>query len=709
MASRGSASDDDGPSSNPWHLIHHSESASIGGVEPPSPSGLPVADSTEDFYDHLDGLSFDEGAIGDEFLADEHAWYNNVRDEEHDPRDPSGSLAGDSERAGRPCSGTNFAVQGPPLEDSAFVRLAAGTSFKRLRLERPRQAWESHPVFGGASCGPLHRWAGAALIPAVGVRETINHPEPAENFGGEEASHVPWTIERRLKGVRVQRTDEDERNHALKKLKAVVLLDPMATALGKSLVQQTGALETEEVISSSFCDAFSSKAAGTLTKRAGSLQRLVVQLYKQEVASPWRMEEAQLYAALTTLRDGGCGATSLSHILESLHFLNSIVRFLHMDLEEVISARCKGVAHSCFVSKAPLEQRDPLTCGQVRRLEEAMVRAGPVGQCILGQILFCIHAVCRWKDSQKLKGLELLGHGEGQILFGDALGSKTAVSQESKSRFTPYAALAQGLTECSWGRLWMDARRQCKLSFGQGPGGYCLPTRSQRTDEWGKTPMGAGEASSYLAEILEGTEEEGQRIGTHSLKVTLLTWASRSTVVRLSKNERLLLGHHIAPGVKSMVTYSREGDTSLIGKVLALYRSIRSGIFNPDLQPAARVLQVADSLTAGGDVTAAGPEVPDEVVVEPMGGSDNESGGTATGDEDAAPFDLPGLPAVRVPFAEVELSQCRIHSVSGIAHCLRDTDFFYCGRMCTARYSRYSGVGTEDPDVCLQCTRAMNE
>eukprot|EP00439_Symbiodinium_sp_Y106_P055703 s6015_g7.t1 len=164
--------------------------------------------------------------------------------------------------------------------------------------------------------------------------------------------------------------------------------------------------------------------------------------------------------------------------------------------------------------------------------------------------------------------------------------------------------------------------------------------------------MGAGEASSYLAEILEGTEEEGQRIRTHSLKVTLLTWASRSTVVRLSKNERLLLGHHIAPGVKSMVTYSREGYTSLIGKVLALYRSIRCGMFNPDLQPAARVLQVADSLTAGGDGIAAGPEVPDEGAVEPIGGSDNESGGTATGDEDAAPFDLPGLPAVRVPFAE---------------------------------------------------------
>ena len=52
---------------------------------------------------------------------------------------------------------------------------------------------------------------------------------------------------------------------------------------------------------------------------------------------------------------------------------------------------------------------------------------------------------------------------------------------------------------------------------------------------------------------------------------------------------------------------------------------------------------MADSLAAGGDGTAVGPEGPDEVAAEPMGGSDNESGGTATGDEDAAPFDLPGL------------------------------------------------------------------
>ena len=315
----------------------------------------------------------------------------------------------------------------------------------------------------------------------------------------------------------------------MKKLKAVLLLDPLATGLGRSLVQKTGALE------SGFCDAFSTKATGTLTKRAGSLQRLVVQLYKQDVASPWRMAEEDLYTALTNLRDQGCGATSPSHMIESLFFLHGIARFLHMDLDTVISARCKGVAHSCFVSKAPLEQRDPLTCDQVRRLEAAMVRAGPVSQCILGQILFCVHGVCRWKDSQRLKLVELLGDGESQIIFfGDALGSKTS---EQGGKFTPYAALAQGLTECSWGQLWIEARRECGLTFGRGPEGPALSDLMSGV----RAQWGAAEAAAYLAEWLEGSCPDGQSIGTHSLNVTLLTWASRSTVVRMSKAERLLL------------------------------------------------------------------------------------------------------------------------------------------------------------------------
>ena len=124
--------------------------------------------------------------------------------------------------------------------------------------------------------------------------------------------------------------------------------------------------------------------------------------------------------------------------------------------------------------------------------------------------------------------------------LGMRLGAKH-LSKEARSKFTPYAALAQGLTECSWGQLWIEARRECGLTYGRGPEGFALPTRSLRLDEWGSSPMGAAEAAAYLAEWLEGSCPDGQSIGTHSLNVTLLTWASRSTVVRMSKAERLLL------------------------------------------------------------------------------------------------------------------------------------------------------------------------
>ncbi|CAE7239638.1 unnamed protein product [Symbiodinium sp. CCMP2456] len=637
--------------SSPWGLIQSSEVPSIGGSAPPSPAGGAVQDGDEDNDLHLFMNSGNDLTAADEFEGEpggEAAWYGSVREQV-----PEISTGADGPSHLSRSSGSAEEVGlGPPLEDGSFARAAAAHAFKKLRLERPKQAWENHPVFARPSARSVLK-TGFLLAPSVGVRETLNHPEPLETFGGEEASQIPWTIERRLKGVRIQRSDEDERNHSLKKLKALVLLDPLATALGKSLVRQTGSWETEEIIAASFSDAFSNKSSGTLTKRAGSLQRLVLQLYKQDVASPWRMSEADLYGALTVLREEGCGATAP---LESLHFLHSVARFLHMDLEVVLSSRCRGVAHSCYISKAPLVQRDPLSCEQVEKLEQTMARAGPVVQCILGQILFCTHAVCRWKDAQRLKLLELLGTGESQIIFGDALGSKTSLNKEAKTRFTPYAALAQGLTECSWGRLWINARRECGIKFGEGPDGFALPTWSLRLDQWGSTPMGAAEATSWLLEFLGDSGTGRQLVGSHSLKV------------------------------------------------LAIYRSIRSGAFNPDLDPAMRVLQVANALISSEGRPEDGNAGQDEFIAEPMDRADGESDGSASDGAEVGPLELPGLPAVRAPFAEVDVARCRIHNVSGIAHCLRDEDYFYCGRMCTPCYSKYSGVGADDPDVCIVLT-----
>jgi hypothetical protein len=167
------------------------------------------------------------------------------------------------------------------------------------------------------------------------------------------------------------------------------------------------------------------KAASTLQKRASSLDKLLKCLRAEGQLYPLRLSEAQLYSALCRMRATGSGATSAQHVIEALHFMDATAKFLCIDLTDVISARCRGVARDMYLMKDPLQQKRPLTVEQVKWLEHLMESSGPVHQCIIGQLLFCIHACCRWKDSQRLKSITTeSGHGE-LLLFADALSSKS--------------------------------------------------------------------------------------------------------------------------------------------------------------------------------------------------------------------------------------------------------------------------------------------
>ena len=116
----------------------------------------------------------------------------------------------------------------------------------------------------------------------------------------------------------------------------------------------------------------------------------------------------------------------------------------------------------------------------VRCLETKIKDMTSALQCIAGQILFCIHACCRWKDAQRLKSLAIeSGHGE-TLIHADALASKTALSAEQKTRFTPYVALGTGVSQCDWGTTWLDARAVEGLDFYD----FTLPSYSERSFRW---------------------------------------------------------------------------------------------------------------------------------------------------------------------------------------------------------------------------------
>ena len=137
---------------------------------------------------------------------------------------------------------------------------------------------------------------------------------------------------------------------------------------------------------------------------------------------------------------------------------------------------------------------------------------------------------------------------------------------------------------------------------------FVLPSFSLKKECWHDERMSSSEATCFLREYLAQRfpGENLTKYSSHSCKSTLLTWAGRSTAVVFTMPERriLVLGRHMDPGSKSVLTYSRESYTSLYAKVLLMYIKIRSGEFKPDLRAIERVLQFASAAESGPELVA---------------------------------------------------------------------------------------------------------
>lgn len=163
-----------------------------------------------------------------------------------------------------------------------------------------------------------------------------------------------------------------------------------------------------DLVEQSIRDSFRATASSTLQKRAASLWRLFKLLLVAGTESPLSFTEDQLYSCLCELRVNGARVLHLDN-LEALCFLDGAAKFINLKLHTVISGRCKG-AGDMYLTKNPLQQKCPLTAGQVKALEQLMATLGTQDRCIFGQVLFCVHACCRWRDSQRIRVNALQTH-----------------------------------------------------------------------------------------------------------------------------------------------------------------------------------------------------------------------------------------------------------------------------------------------------------
>ena len=618
---------------------------------------------------------------------------------------PGGAVLQD---AGQVCK---LEILDPEQNESVWKRQAIADQCQHSRMNLQRLPWEEGEgklLFSAAG-------ASRADIPGLetvldlgptkrGLSEVLNSTVVQGRLCEPPIAKQSQRGLSKVKQMRFEQPDEDIRRLALNRLRGMIMHDPPATTLGSSLVNLAGEDCDRRVISQSFHDCFRAKATSTLQKRAGSLVKFFWWA-KSNGVMPLRFSEADLYAYLCHLRSSKAGASALQHTLEALAFLDGTAEFVHVDLNRTISGRCKGAARDSFLTKEPLKQKDPLLLVQVRALEELCMTASARDVCILGQLLFCVHACCRWKDSQRIRSLSRDSSRDVTLVFAEALKSKTTLTADSQSRFLPYVALGTGVTFADWSDVWLQARESEGLSFGA----FALPSYSERECAWIEAPMSSSEATVWLREFLEiaGTLPEGlSRVGSHSCKSTVLTWAGRSTHIKFSPNERRLLGHHMSPGDKSMLTYSREAYTSLYGKVLALFRSIESGAFEPDRTAVARVLACADAICQG-DLEGQGPDRADQPDADSDSDTSQASSAKVLVHAEQVPLDRVPLPKARD--REWVPDQCVIHKISGVAHIVRCEKFLKCGRLLSRSFDAVP-VDFPEPrelDHCAQCSRSL--
>lgn len=517
--------------------------------------------------------------------------------------------------------------------------------------------------------------------PQIGLVSAVVIPKDASC---EMPQSKPWSdfAIKRIRHTNLVKTDDQVKWGALRKLKTLILVDPQASKVGRSLVSGVKLLSAESEWEASFADAFQGKSVATLAKRSGALWRFNEWLMQNNLPVILHVTESVIYRYMEHLKEHGAPSTATSFI-QALTFLHHCIGMLTFSLEELLSSRVRGAARSCLELKKPLRQSAPLSVKMVVALEN-VVTVAPYDhwKIIAGHLLMCLGSSSRFGDSIHLASLKISNHQDMQLIEGESKSFKTAQTEERRRKLLPILSLGRFFAKQPWAQDWMDLRVQHGLTLDPA-----LPAFSEMTQQWLPRRMTTGEAALYLKEFLTSSgfsALEVDLIGCHSLKATLLSWAAKGNY--LSVPDRLLMGHHMTRDNQSAVAYARDELTRIMTVVYTMCQDVKKKSFKPDANRAERLFDAVVGMPESDDV--------------------DQDDSDASADE-IEPMPIPkGNRQVWDDLPLEFVSRLRIHAFSGVVHVAREDDArkFLCGRANSRNFDEIPmGSNYFDLPVCLQC------
>ena len=267
----------------------------------------------------------------------------------------------------------------------------------------------------------------------------------------------------RLRHAQLVETDDHVLWEAMKKLKIVLLSDPAATKLGRSLVSGVSVLTDEAEWSRLLSDAFAGEAVATLAKRSSALWRFHNWCTDNGLGPTVSATESMIYRYLEWMKEHGDPTTG-SSFLQAWTFLHSHAGFLGPGVE-ALSSRVRGAARAIYSRKRPLRQAYPLTVLMIVALENVATLA-PYDhwRIIAGHMLFCLGSCSRFGDSIKLASLSVNSHDFLQIVEAESMSYKTA-KKDRQDKLLPLIGLGRFFSKTPSPAQWVNLRAKYGLTL----------------------------------------------------------------------------------------------------------------------------------------------------------------------------------------------------------------------------------------------------
>ena len=480
----------------------------------------------------------------------------------------------------------------------------------------------------------------------------------------------------------------EERNLAVNKWLSLIMIEPLAFGVARSFYASKASGIACGSLADSLSDCLAAKATSTINARANSLMRFA-SWAKANMPCVFPLTEQAVYAYFEARKDTAA-ATTFRSLLSAIAFAKHVVGLAGAE-SIYLSGRVRGLASRLYMQKRKLKQRNPLRVADVLLLERIsckLTARSLQDRVAAGYFLFLLYARARYSDGQNVASLK----DTPNYLECKVGRSKTSFTLERKTRYLPMAARKVGI-KCNWADAWLEAMHEAGLSVSEAV--PLLPCPSS-TGGSKMIPLPCDQAGAWLRGLLRGEHHDAylDNVGTHSLKRTLLSWASKRG---LPREQRSLLGYHSsrASGAGSELVYESDAQSAPLRALSGMLDEVSSGAFRPD-EP--RGQQLVSELAA----TAAPPG--EEIDSSESEGSEDEEEVDHSGDEACAAESLTWHGKVDLSKIDDSCVFFR-HRQSRVVHLTADESGagLGCGRSISGQYRNLGGRPAVLHPRCKQC------